>query len=116
MCHSTLPPLLLSIEAACVDCGEEMPCLGKLEGGAGSQVGVHVFVRVCVFVCDDACEAACVDCKEETPYDLKQLEGGQAARCVHVCVCVCLCTLHFEHRNVWVVVSGCRCMCGYCCI
>eukprot|EP00967_Tisochrysis_lutea_P144487 scaffold269886_cov12-Tisochrysis_lutea.AAC.1 len=38
VCHSTLPPLLLSIVAACADCGEEVPCLGRLEGGgAGSQ-------------------------------------------------------------------------------
>lgn len=37
VCHSTLPPLLLSIVATCPDCGQELPCLGALQGGGAGQ-------------------------------------------------------------------------------
>jgi hypothetical protein len=41
-CHSTLPPIMLSIAAACADCGVRVPCLGRLTGASGGAVSEKV--------------------------------------------------------------------------
>jgi hypothetical protein len=42
-CHSSLPPLLLSIAASCADCGKQVPCLGQYNAApcCSTSVGPH---------------------------------------------------------------------------
>jgi len=78
VCHSMLPPLLLSIVAACADCGEEVPCLSRLEGGGSwtSQVCVCECVNVCLGVCARTLVCGCVNGCVHMRDQLWQSDGG----------------------------------------
>jgi ABC-type nickel/cobalt efflux system permease component RcnA len=58
-CHSTIPPLVLDVTAACLECGESRPCLSSESGEVSALTNFQLFPEArsgssCADLSDDA--------------------------------------------------------------